>query len=62
MGLNTTERAILMELISLPVTTASIPKIMSLERAFCSVAGRKLTDADIDEVKRKGELTNESTK
>ena len=51
MGLNATERAILTELIKLPVATASIPKIMSLERAFCSVAGRKLTQADIDLVK-----------
>jgi len=51
MGLNATEREILQELISLPVATASIPKIMSLERAFISVAGRKLTQADIDLVK-----------
>ena len=56
MGLNATAQEIIRELISLPVTTASIPKIMSLERAFCSVAGRKVSEADIDEVRRsKGE-------
>jgi len=52
MGLNATEREILMELIKLPVAKESIPRIMSLERAFVSVAGRKLTQADIDEVKK----------
>jgi len=51
MGLNATAKEILQELIKLPVAKESIPKIMSLERAFVSVAGRKLTQADINLVK-----------
>jgi len=49
--LNVTAKEILTELIKLPVAKESIPKIMALERAFCSAAGRKLTQADIDLVK-----------
>lgn len=58
--LNATEREILQQIVDMPLSSDAIPALMTLERAFCSVAGRAPTASDYAEVRRqKASLTEQ---
>jgi hypothetical protein len=52
MALSSTEREILQRIVDIPLSGEAIPAIMTLERAFRSIAGRNPMPEDYEEVRK----------